>query len=380
MKKFKDKRVYSSLIRPHRLIDILNFNEPVSPVDVQFSERKSSLSKVSELSSRKSIKKTQVETLNTRSDKLNQEIKQRIICSLNRSTVQRKSLKSLKNRSNFALDPKNPKLQKKFQKILTGHHLITLQDFEVFLKHRYPDSMVEVMLKHFNFHSETYEGFIAKMNKFVNLTKKEHLRFCFQIYDFNRDEFICYKDAFAALKVRKENLYDEDFILLRDLLQLKFEGKLEVNKVRRKSTFGLIIERLERKMKSKVLVPIANQDTRTKINFQEFRLAKFSDRPQILKDFLKYTCAFKFSKNSSIPKNTTKHAIKESENIVIEMSINKNFHDEIMKSEKYSYYCELDEIMTKFTEPDLKSLLEKFKFHREFTNVQRINSTFSVHT
>lgn len=334
----------------------------MSPMDVLSSERKSSLSKVTQLISRNSIKKTQLDTLNLRSEKLDQEIKQRIISSLNRSTIRRKSLKSLKRRSNFTLDSKNPKLEKIFQNILTGHHLITIQDFEVFLKNRYPESMVEVMINHFDFHSENYEGFVSKMNKFINLTEKEHLKFCFQIYDFNRDGFICYKDTFAALQVRKENLYDDDFILLRELLQLKFEGKLEINKMRRKSTFGLIIERLEKKMKSKIIVPVVNQDCRTKINFSEFRLAKFSDRPQILKDFFRYTCAFNYTKNILPTRKTTKHAIKESENIVIEMSINRNFLEEIMKSEKYHYYCELDEVMARFTESDLKSLLEKFKF------------------
>lgn len=373
MKKTKIK-VASSLIRPQKYIEILQIKDQFNARDSLMSDRsnsfnsrnsflsarKDSLNKSHETIHRKLVQKKPAE-LSNRIEKKDLEISSRLISSLTKSTVRRKSLKSLARRSNFMLDPTNPKLQKIFQNILTGNHLITGYDFEVYLKKRYPGVMAEVMAKYFDFHSVNYENYVAKMKKFINLSEKELLKFCFSLFDINKDGFICYKDAFAALLLRKENLYDEDFIVLRELLQLKFEGKLDVKKMKRKSTFGMIIEKIQKKMVGKIVVPIVKQNSKTQINFSEFKLAKFNNRPQILKDFFKYTCGFNYIKNAVPNTKVSKHAIKDSESIVIEMNISKNFHEEIMKNEKYHYYCELDEIMSKYSDKDLRLLLKKFK-------------------
>ena len=77
---------------------------------------------------------------------------------------------------------------------------------------------------------------------------------------------------------------------------------------------------------------------------------------------MKYTCAFSFEKSRKIGSKQVKLVRKESENIVIDMNLDENYKNELAQDPKFNYYCELDEIMSKYQENQLKVQLEKFKF------------------
>ena len=249
-----------------------------------------------------------------------------------------------------------------FKGIIGSSSKVNNANFAEYLRLRYPEPIVASMVKYFEFQFDSIDGYAAKMNKFINLPDKVQLKFCFEIFDLNKDGFVDYQDAFKALEIRKQNLYDEDFIVLSELLQLKFEGKLVLAKKKRKSTFGLIRDRLEKRFRCRIQDPVVVQDPSTRIDFAEFKLAKFLNKPRILKDFLKYTCAFSFEKSSKMLSKQVKLVRKESENIVIDMNLDEKYKNKLAQDPKYLYYCELDQIMSKYQENQMNIQLEKFKF------------------
>lgn len=307
----------------------------------------------------KNINYSQV--LSARLEKSKEEAKTRRLDS-SRASTPHKDLRSIRGKNTFKIDPNDVKIKKIFKDIIGTSSTVNNANFSEYLKLRYPELIVDSMIKYFEFQFESLESYVGKMNKFINLSEKTQLKFCFDIFDLNKDGFVDYQDTFKALEIRKENLYDEDFVVLRELLQLKFEGKLVLEKKKRKSTFGLIKERIERRIRSKILMPVVVKDLSIRINFAEFKLAKFLNKPKILRDFLKYTCSFNFLKSIKKFNKKVKHERKESENIVIDMNLDENFKSELTKDPKFLYYCELDEIMARYQESKLKIQLEKFKF------------------
>ena len=347
-------------VKINRTIEILSIEDTDNSPSLIEGRRKSSFLRYKNLTSNttKAINYTQL--LNSTLEKSKKEAKFRRFDS--RASTPNQDLKSIKGKKNFKLDPNDEKIKKIFREIVGNYSKVNNVNFAEYLKLRYPELIVASMIKYFEFQSETIEGYVVKMNKFLNLNDKTQMKFCFEIFDLNKDGFVDYQDAFKALEIRKENLYDEDFIVLRELLQLKFEGKLVLAKKKRKSTFGLIRERIEKKFRCKIEVPVVLQDPGVRIDFAEFRLAKFFNKPKILKDFLKYTCAFSFEKSRKIGSKQVKLVRKESENIVIDMNLDENYKNELAQDPKFNYYCELDEIMSKYQENQLKVQLEKFKF------------------
>ena len=362
MRKVLKKKGNFSLpaVKINRNIEVLLIEDPQINSNLLQERRKSSflIPLNTTGNSVKNINYSQV--LSARLEKSKEEARTRRFDS--RASTPHKDLKSIRGKNTFKVDPNDAKLKKIFKDIVGTSSTVNNGNFSEYLKLRYPELIVESMIKYFEFQYDSLESYIGKMNKFINLSEKTQLKFCFDIFDLNKDGFVDYQDTFKALEIRKENLYDEDFVVLRELLQLKFEGKLVLEKKKRKSTFGLIKERIEKRIRSKILMPVVVKDPNIRINFAEFKLAKFLNRPKILRDFLKYTCAFGFLKSLKKFNKKVKHERKESENIVIDMNLDENFKSELTKDPKFSYYCELDEIMGKYQESKFETQLEKFKF------------------
>ena len=283
-------------------------------------------------------------------------------------------LHNLVQKKKQTLNPENSNLKEIFKNI--GNNIknkIDLDDFKEFLELRYPVPVVETILKSFQFQFTSYEDYVQEMAKFINLREDKHLKFCFEIFDFNKDGNICYKDAFKALELRVHNYYDFDFAIIKEMLTLKREGKLSNKMLRRKSTFSLIKERLEKKQKKelgeknqkqkelKKIEKLLNEQN-TMINFKEFCMIKFNGRPQFLRDFFQYTCGYDYltEKGLSIP--VAPRANRSSEIIVMEMNINQDFHESLRKTDKYDYYCSLDTAMSLYTKSELEIMLMKFKY------------------
>ena len=245
----------------------------------------------------------------------------------------------------------NTKIRELFDEISKNKQKINHEDFKSFLMIRYPELVAESMSKYFNIKQLTCEEYITEMNKFINSGEIKHLEFCFQIFDFNKDEFICLKDAYTALEIRTNNFYDSDIAAIIDMFNLKKEGKIPVDKrFRRKSTFGLIKDKrtkLTKEIKKNIIKPKKNDSIA--IKFKEFCKVRFNERPQIFLDFLFYACNYNFLKEKGFIIPSPIHSAKNSETIVVQMNLNAEYHDSLRKKEKYEYYCELNSVMNLFT-------------------------------
>lgn len=268
-------------------------------------------------------------------------------------------------RKRVTLKSADPKLKNIFNVISENKMRMIPEDFLKFLNMRYPIQVSEAIVKFFNFKFWTYSDFITEMNKFITCGELKHLHFCFDIFDFDKDRRITFKDAFTAMEIRKGNHYDDDIVLITDMFELKREGKLRKNKepnlIRRKSTFGLIND------SKNIYEPISvicveNVQTKLTINFKEFCTIRFNGRPQILQDFFLYVCKYNYMIEKGFVERSPLHSTKTSETIVMEMNLNPDFNEKISKNDKYEYYCALDASMRLFSRNQLEDMLKKFKF------------------
>ncbi|OMJ68305.1 hypothetical protein SteCoe_34274 [Stentor coeruleus] len=260
-----------------------------------------------------------------------------------------------------------------FKKISEGRIRITPEDFKKYLNLRYPLLISETIAKYFNFKYWTYEDYIYELSRFITLGEERHLAFCFEIFDFDKDQLITYKDTFTAMEIRTGNHYDSDLVLIREMFNLKKREKIYKKGgrlLRRRSTFSLI----EDKAKNTSKKPKENQNPKRyksqprekpeetpSINFKEFCIIKFYGRPQIIQDFFLYTCNYNFLQAKGYIEKTPIHSVKNSETIVIEMNLDSQVLEKVSKSDKYEYYCALDTAMGLFVKSKLEDLMKKFK-------------------
>lgn len=276
-------------------------------------------------------------------------------------TINGSNFRSLRRR--LTLKPNDPDFIKIFKKISGEKLKISNDEFKSYLLTRYPLLIVDSMLKFFNFKYTSFEEYVNEMNRFVAMGEERHLNFCFEIFDLNKDRRISFQDTFKAMEIRTGNHYDEDLIMILEMFDIKAAGNLKSkgNRVgRRRSTFSLIKDE-----KKEVVKDLGNEKkTKSKnvsINYTEFSMIKFNVRPQILQDFLKFTCNYEFlhEKNNAVQPS---HGPKDSENIVMDMNLNPETNEKLMKSDKYDYYCALDSAMGLFNKTQLEDLLKKFRF------------------
>ena len=260
-----------------------------------------------------------------------------------------------------------------FDEMACNRPKCTSEDFKNYLMKRYPEPVAESICQFFNLKPCAFEEFINEINRFIRLEEIMQLQFCFNIFDFNKDKIICYKDAFKALELRTANYYDDDIALISEMFGLKKEGITPiVNKLRRKSTLSLIKERL---VKNKRDRQKSNDDKKKHlehkeevvklpctISFKEFCTLKFNSRPQIFLDFLQYICQYNFLKEKGFLIPIPIHKKKNSEEIVLQMNLNPDFQEILRKNDKFEYYCSLDEAMSMYSKPELDDLLKKFAY------------------
>lgn len=157
------------------------------------------------------------------------------------------------NRKQNFLDRTKPKLIYLYQE-MCGTPKITLKlcrlssfSFYQYLCRRYPKEISESIVKHFDFKNGTFEEFCGEIDKFIGSPDEKHLSFCFDLFDFNKDKYVCYQDAYYAMKIREEDYYDNDLIKLNKMFDLKKQGKIPTKKPsrrsrRRKSVFSVTSE------------------------------------------------------------------------------------------------------------------------------------------
>jgi Ca2+-binding EF-hand superfamily protein len=270
-------------------------------------------------------------------------------------------------RRRLTIKPNDPDFIKIFKKISGDKAKISNEDLKAYLNTRYPSLMVDVMMKFFSFKYTSFDDYVNEMNRFVSLGEERHLNFCFEVFDLNKDRRISYQDLFKAIEIRTGNHYDEDLILILDMFDIKAAGSLKTkgNKMlRRRSTFSLIKDDKKVKdLKDEEIRPAEVKVKQVAINYTEFCMIKFNVRPQIMQDFLKFTCNYDFvsEKGLALPLQPS-HLAKDSESIVVDMNLNPDSIEKLMKSDKYEYYCALDAAMALFNKAQLEDLLKKFRF------------------
>ena len=277
------------------------------------------------------------------------------------------NFRSLRRR--LTLKPNDPDFIKIFRRISGEKAKISNDEFRAYLLTRYPGPMVDSMLKFFNFKYTSFDDYVSEMNRFVAMGEERHLNFCFELFDLNKDRRINYQDTFKAMEIRTGSHYDEDLIMILEMFDIKAAGSVKgkgARVERRRSTFSLIKDE-HKNAEAKDLKDLKDLKEEKKakpknvaINYTEFSMIKFNVRPQILQDFLKFTCNYEFLTERNALQPT--HGAKESEVIVMDMNLNPEANDKLMKSDKYEYYCALDSAMGLFGKAQLEDLLKKFKF------------------
>ncbi|OMJ69725.1 hypothetical protein SteCoe_32490 [Stentor coeruleus] len=268
-------------------------------------------------------------------------------------------------RRRVTLKSADPKLKKIFNSITDNHSRMTSEFFFKYINQKYPNHVCEVLMDFFDFKSWNFHEYVTEMNKFISQGEEKHLRLCFKLFDFDKDEKISYKDTFMAMKFRKENIYDSDLVEIMKTFELKKQGKLKCLKgkiLRRKSTFSLLKEIEEQCDKPIISVNESFVTIDPAINLKEFFMIKFHGRPQILLDIFLYIAGYNFMLDKGLVERSPMHSSKNSENIVVEMNLNPEFNDIIRKSDKYDYLCHLDSSMRLYKKSQLDDLLKKFKF------------------
>ena len=169
------------------------------------------------------------------------------------------------------------------------------------------------------------------------------------------------------------NYYDSDLVIIKEMLILKNEGKLQDDRrLRRKSTFSLINDKIrQKKNNSEIDTTVTLRESERQkhqknkmvyLNFKEFCMIKFNYRPQIIRDFFSYASAYDMLYEQGLVIPRSLHTYRSSENIVIDMNISPDFHEIIRKNDKYDYYCSLDTAMSLYDKPILDDLFKKFKY------------------
>ena len=247
---------------------------------------------------------------------------------------------------------------------------ITNYLFKAHLQKKFPIEMVEAICKYFDFKSANFDDYCAEMDRFILGGDEKHLSLCFDAFDLNKDKYICYKDTYSAIEIRKDNIYDSDLIKIEVMFEMKKRGKIiqkknEPHKGRRMSVMSLSSEvsgfdeeSTDGKEKK---VPYIHPDKPEAITLDDFKRIEFKAKPQLLRTFFLYTCNFDIERFSEVQTPAVKSR-KQSQDIIIEMSQTNDLEP---KEEKSKYLSDLENAMGLFPFAETKDLLEKFEILRD---------------
>lgn len=244
--------------------------------------------------------------------------------------------------------------------------------FKNYLVRKFPYEMTEAISKHFDFKSANYEDFCIEVDRVLASPDEKILGLCFDAFDFNRDRYICYQDTYAAIKHRKDNLYDQDMIKLDFMLECKKTGTIPVKSIlqkknRRPSVFSITSDMsFFDEHKKKCDIPPVHPDKPEAITFEDFCKIDFKGRPQLIYNLFVYICNYDINKCHEVVTPIVKSR-RPSEEIVIELSQTITLPEEYKNDPKLEYYRDLEEAMELFGYTQAKDLLDKFEVLRDKT-------------
>lgn len=280
------------------------------------------------------------------------------------------------NQKRIILDRSKQKIISIFQEMCNTQSIslkacrLTNYLFKQFLVKKFPQEMAEVISKYFDFKSANYEEFCSEMDKMITSPEEKLMSLCFDAFDFNRDKYICYQDAYAAIETRKDDIYDSDLVKLQAMFDMKKHGLIPSKnyisrKGRRLSVMSISseISAFEENAKKRDVLAI-HPDKPEALTFDDFCKIEFKGRPQLLYNLFLYTCNYDIIKCHEVTTPIIKSR-KQSEDIIIELSQNPNLSDNYQNDPKLTYYKNLEQAMSLFTFAQAKDLGDKFEILRD---------------
>lgn len=274
------------------------------------------------------------------------------------------------------LDRSKPKLIKIYQTMCNSPQTLlkacrlTNPLFKQYLQHFFSQEMAEAFARFFDFKSANFEDFCTEMDRFLLAPEDKLLCMCFDVFDLNRDKYICYQDAFAAIAGRKENYYDSDLVKLKTMMDMKKKGitplkRSTSRKGRRMSVMSISSEMsiFSEKNKKKE-VPHVHPDKPEALTLEDFLRIEFKGKPQVLRNFFLLTCNYDIDKFHEVVTPIYKSR-KQSEDMVVEIS--QSPEDQLLENVNYEHLRDLENSMNLFKFAITKDLLQKYDLLRDRT-------------
>ncbi|CAG9316929.1 unnamed protein product [Blepharisma stoltei] len=243
---------------------------------------------------------------------------------------------------------------------------LSSENLKEYLLNRYPSEMVEAILKYFYLDKYNFNKWLVEIEKIINYPDEKILKFCFDLYDFNKDNFICYHDAYCAMSADALKIFEKDVLKLREAMNTKkaagSESKKSIrneNDIRRRVSYLNTgdTEQADTSLQFPTNKPEA-------LSLPEFSKIFTYFKPHIFDDIMSYLLGY--SINNSYHKDLTPKAPERrpSEEILMDILSNEDRKREYESQTNYSYYNELEKAMFLYNTTDRQLLLEKFEMMR----------------
>ncbi|CAG9313200.1 unnamed protein product [Blepharisma stoltei] len=236
---------------------------------------------------------------------------------------------------------------------------VTSEALKEWLLKRYPQEMVEVMAKAIVIEgNQNFDSWSSIIEKFINSNDTKILKFCFELFDFNKDKYICTHDAYYAISLDCSNLYDQDIVRIRESMVSKqskkgHNQKMPKTHIRRHSTASSGDEEAKR-------VPYIHPTKPEALTVEDFLKISFIGKPQIFQDIISYLTGYNINSSLLKPESSC-HTRRLSQDIVYDIRCQEELKDSYKSDPRYQYYLDLDEMMHKFDLAESEMVLEKFE-------------------
>ena len=198
------------------------------------------------------------------------------------------------------------------------------------------------------------------MHKFINFSQEKHIRVAFELYDFNKDRYLCTADGFHIISIPNSTIFDEDIIKIRQAFIQKTSndlGSARLNSRKKKKQKNKAFMSAEDEVKYKV--PSINPNKPEALTLEDFLKIQFTlNKPQIIIDMIKYLTGIDLIEfNTEVGKVVKR---KNSEEIIEEMAFNTEMREKMVKDSRWGYYRELENAMAQVNIVQCKAALSKF--------------------
>lgn len=241
------------------------------------------------------------------------------------------------------LDKNSSSLFEKFKAVAgaSNHNYkdykLNFDNYKEYLSARYPPEMIELMLK-WLYHgmSVNFDGWVQDMQKFINFSNEKHSKFAFELYDYNKDRYVCINDAFRAMSFKNSLIFDDDIVKIRQGFVSKTTNDL--------NGVGLFSKKKKSKKKNKAFMS-AEDEIKFKVlpvhplkpealTLDEFmKLNFYNGKPKIVFDLIKYLTGIDINdRHADTPKS---QKYKKTDETSEETQINFSSRDKIQTEPKF---------------------------------------------